>query len=524
MSNIQWVDLVTVEQRCVAMEADVCIIGAGAAGIYLTSQLVKRGRSVVLVEAGPNRGVEGTAIGFDVIFSNAPYSGATSGRFFGIGGSTTRWGGVLVPHTEYDLRAEDPYAETWAHIVSTVEQNSSFVLTELGYPNGSDFMGFARRALGHTAQNLIDSGFQIQAGLYLPFVRKNFVTILQRRSSRNSNTKLYFNAVTKDCYVKKTNNNKESCVEHITAVSSNGKELEVCARNYVICAGTIESARILLEIQDNNSDQVIRKTARTGYYLGDHLSFPIADVAREDLKDAAWLFAPRFSESWMRGFRLLDCSPIAGTPRYFTHFIFSNEYLGFKLAKETLGALQQRRMPKLHLTDIPRGLGDFVRLAYDRFVRSRLYVPVNTPAHLQLDMEQLPLRERRISLSNKRDSYGRRIPLIEWSISSADLNVMSTIAEYVLRRWPGPKVGLPRLLPRNICTSTRVEIEKPYDAYHPVGTCRMGNDDEAVVDLKLKVWGMSNLWVLSTGVLPTAGTANPTFTMLCLAHDLAKRL
>jgi choline dehydrogenase-like flavoprotein len=52
----------------------------------------------------------------------------------------------------------------------------------------------------------------------------------------------------------------------------------------------------------------------------------------------------------------------------------------------------------------------------------------------------------------------------------------------------------------------------------------MGNDAEAVVDHDMKVWNVENLWVSSTGVLPSAGTANPTFSMLCLTHALAKKL
>ena len=52
----------------------------------------------------------------------------------------------------------------------------------------------------------------------------------------------------------------------------------------------------------------------------------------------------------------------------------------------------------------------------------------------------------------------------------------------------------------------------------------MGVDSEAVVDSHLQVWGTDNLWVVSTGVLPSAGTANPTFTLLCLAEQLAGRL
>ena len=52
----------------------------------------------------------------------------------------------------------------------------------------------------------------------------------------------------------------------------------------------------------------------------------------------------------------------------------------------------------------------------------------------------------------------------------------------------------------------------------------MGEDGQAVVDRDLRVHGVENLWLTSTGVLPSAGTANPTFTMLCLTHKLAAHL
>ena len=89
-----------------------------------------------------------------------------------------------------------------------------------------------------------------------------------------------------------------------------------------------------------------------------------------------------------------------------------------------------------------------------------------------------------------------------------------------MNKWPGKQAGLPELLPK-IDDS---QAAKPHDAYHPVATCRMGTDMEAVVDGNMQVWGVENLWVVSTGVLPSAGTANPTFTMLCLAEGLVDHL
>ena len=52
----------------------------------------------------------------------------------------------------------------------------------------------------------------------------------------------------------------------------------------------------------------------------------------------------------------------------------------------------------------------------------------------------------------------------------------------------------------------------------------MGIDGNSVVDHELSVRGLKNLSVVSTAVLPSAGTANPTFTMLCLAEALVARL
>jgi len=52
----------------------------------------------------------------------------------------------------------------------------------------------------------------------------------------------------------------------------------------------------------------------------------------------------------------------------------------------------------------------------------------------------------------------------------------------------------------------------------------MGADPEAVVDLDLRVRGTANMWLASTAAFPSAGTANPTFSLLCLVSALADRL
>jgi choline dehydrogenase-like flavoprotein len=512
-----WTDLANADKQHQAVHTDVCVIGAGAAGLYLTMQLVRKGLSVVIIDAGPATCTDGASLGFDPIFERSYYPGATVGRFFGLGGSTSSWGGALVPHTSYDYRPNVAAAE-WSHIIKTVSDNGAEVLKHLGYHQEYNFDSFPEKSLGRLTDTLDDCGIHVQSGIYLPFNRKNFTTLLFANKNCKVMPKIFLNAVTKSWATKIAKNN-ESSIEKVSVVSKNNKELTINADRFVIAAGAIESARIILEINKSGSQPILPTSSAPGCYLADHLSLPIADVVPESLNQVSRLFSPRFSNAWMRSFRFID-KKSQNHPRAFAHFIFSNQSRGFELAKEALRAMQGHRKPSITMADIITGLGDLTMLAYYRFVRSQLYIPPNTPAHLQLDIEQETVRENRISLAQHKDEYGRQVAVVRWEISDRDIANIAVIAKHFISMWPGKKAGLPELKPKLIDS----ELTKPYDAYHPVGTCRMGDNAEAVVDINLKVRGVKNLWVTSTGVLPSAGTANPTFSMLCLTHKLAGQL
>jgi len=85
--------------------------------------------------------------------------------------------------------------------------------------------------------------------------------------------------------------------------------------------------------------------------------------------------------------------------------------------------------------------------------------------------------------------------------------------------WPGPEARTDAAIEEHIRRTSET-------LYHPVGTCRMGNDRLAVVDDALRVRGITGLRVADASVIPTHTTGHtnaPTLMLAEKAADLIKK-
>lgn len=97
------------------------------------------------------------------------------------------------------------------------------------------------------------------------------------------------------------------------------------------------------------------------------------------------------------------------------------------------------------------------------------------------------------------------------------------LAQDALAPWRGREL-LPGEGARSDAELRRFLRAKTEAIYHPVGTCKMGNDEMAVVDHRLKVHGLENLYVVDASVMPAVIGGNTNAPTVMIAEKAADAL
>ncbi|MBK7874327.1 MAG: GMC family oxidoreductase [Planctomycetes bacterium] len=135
-------------------------------------------------------------------------------------------------------------------------------------------------------------------------------------------------------------------------------------------------------------------------------------------------------------------------------------------------------------------------------------------------VEMQPSSANRVTLSDRVDAHG--VPLARVAHACTELDRRSLVELHRVLRAELEANGIGRL-EGDLAGAEPWPIDQ--DASHHLGATRMGRDPRAsVVDADLRLHGAANLWIAGGSVFPTAGCANPTWTIAALSLRLARHL
>ena len=467
---------------------DVCIVGAGAAGITLARALTRPGRSVAVLESGfaafdpPTQALaDGASVGRPYFPLGDPMT-----RTRQLGGSTTQWSGECRP-----LEALDFETRPW--------------VPDSGWPFGPD----ALRPWYERAQAVCELGTFAYASdewdlhpsppvpdpdRVVPLVVQcspptRFGETYRAELERSTTTTVHLGA-----NVVEIVGGPGAGVRHLTAATLSGGRFTVSARAFVLASGGIENARLLLVADRSSPGAFGNAHDLVGRYFMEHLY----------LDDAATLLVrPSVERAY--------AAPIAVGD----HTI----RLGLRLT----AAEQQRREVTgfaaiLGARDRPTRWRGRVRRRLER-ARDRGRVTMI----LKNVMEQAPNRESRVLLGPQRDSLGVPRTLLDWRTTSLDRRSVAHAHRIVDDALRTARLG--RVVTSQCADGGPEWPDGLRGGRHHMGTTRMHADPRrGVVDADGRVHGVPNLYVAGSSVFPTSGTANPTLTIVALALRLAAHL
>ncbi len=553
--------------------AEVCIVGAGPAGLTLAQEFLGQNYQVCLLETGglePDDEIQSLSNGETI----GNYTGLEVSRRRQVGGMSNEWaielsetdrGVRYTPLDEIDFEQRDGIPHSgWCLERKTIEP---YYKRAQAAAQAGPFAYDADTWEDAAAPRLPIQGDRIQTSMFQFGSRNVFVETYRERVIQSPNIHLY----THGTAVELESSENAQTVKRVRVACLSGKQFWIAARFFIVSSGAIESARLLLLSNKTQPNGLGNDHDVVGRFFMDHPFICTGEFTPTDrqLFNKTSLYDRRvingtqvmgklaLSAQTLREEQLLNmCSKLF--PRYplyqmkaarVVKKVFMSQYMELKQSSHsesvrslrlllkalTQGGKSPQEIGQL-LVNVGTGLGDIFKAAYRAAVIDPLQP--NIPADMARCgwsewrnkdrkfgyfevwslIEQSPDPENRLTLSDQIDRLGCRKAKVHWHWSDSDVARIKRAQEILAEDIRRSGLGELKLY--------RQDGDKPFmmssTAHHHMGTTRMHNDPkQGVVDVNCQVHGLSNLFIASSAVFPTGGYANPTLTVLALAIRIA---
>jgi choline dehydrogenase-like flavoprotein len=501
----------------------VVIIGGGTVGLYVASLLASRSQEVIVIEAGDSQLGSFDPNSYRSV--GRSHAGIRLGRGRNLGGTSSLWGGQLVEflpvdfegrdwltHSKWPVRFEEiyPYYKpTYLHLGIPRELlNDDLVFMALGMNRpelGADLEVFLTRWM-HTPNFAELFAEQIGSDPRLQILSRHTAIGFRGNASR---------------------------VDAVQVVSSKGKRSWIEGDTFILAAGTVENARLLLAAAyDPNWQVPWRANTNIGLYFQDHLGGRIG-VLHPANKGA---FLKTFANIIYRGNKFqpkirLRNNVLTQNRTHNIHGIFSfeselSEHLVF-LKQFARAALYSRKLTGMGdlLRKCAGGIRYLIPLMWKYVVDHRIFVPSSSRIFLGVQAEQSPSVRSRISVEpSVRDPQGLPCVVFDWRLGGDELQ---SIHDFALRARAALRdAGWGELeINADLLSLDPRFLDQLGDTYHQAGgTIMASSEQDGVVDCDARVFGTDNLYIGGASIFPTSSGANVTFTALAFATRLADHI
>lgn len=491
------------------IEGDICIVGAGPAGLSIAMEWENTPYKVILLEGG----------GFDYDDKMQDlYAGQTTGqryyplrstRLHYFGGTSNHWAGFCSTFDPIDFEKRDWVPKSgWPIKRSDLDPYyaRAHQVLDLG-PYQYDVAWWQQR--DPKLRSLLPPNDLVWNKVWQFSPPTRFGEKYGDAIRRSKNIHLYTYANLSEI----TANESVTTIEKLTVKNFAGKTHTVKARKYILACNTIQNARILLAACPQTPKGLGNDHDLVGRHFMEHLEIQAACIylPRPDPMD---LYTFNFGKK-------MRCE-LALTPAAQEKHRILNGTTSLFPAEIAKGMKSQIEVWN---SDDPKKNEENMNKMWQSHEKQASAPKGFNAFQLKTRIEQSPNPGSRITLMTERDQLGMPRAQLNWALTALEKNSIRTFYQ-LLARAVGQQ-GAARIKVMDY-------LQNPGDpswpdftsgGWHHMGTTRMSDTPQTgVVDPNSKVHGVSNLYIAGASCFVTAAAPNPTLTIVALSLRLSDHL